>query len=174
MKADASLASRRIRMMTDAPVEFGLIPPEHWVQPGWINETRAAEYRKKLVDIDIIYGGLFRLLSARCGPPLTMFFQITCRERQKSSSAQCAHVLPQIPKYVSVQLRRTLIWRAPCHLCLIETCSSSTTNRCSRSTNGTGALSKLPFLVVLARTDRTVADRTSISCAILTSTRSAI
>jgi hypothetical protein len=72
MKADAWLASRQIRMMTDAPVEFGVIPPEHWVQPGWINETRAAEYRQKLVDIDIIYGGLYRLLGARCCPSLTM------------------------------------------------------------------------------------------------------
>ncbi|TFK29949.1 glycosyl transferase [Coprinopsis marcescibilis] len=39
-----------------ADVSFGLIPPEMWKQPSWINETRAAAGRDKLVAEDVIYG----------------------------------------------------------------------------------------------------------------------
>ena len=43
--------------MTDAPVEFGLIPHDDWYQPDWIDEERAAAGRQKMVDNNIIYGG---------------------------------------------------------------------------------------------------------------------
>jgi len=42
--------------MTDAPTEYGIIGKEHWGQPSWINETRAAETRKAMKEAKIIYG----------------------------------------------------------------------------------------------------------------------
>ncbi|KAJ7186417.1 glycosyltransferase family 15 protein [Mycena filopes] len=39
---------REISALTSAPVQFGLIPPEHWYQPSWIDEDKAARARLKL------------------------------------------------------------------------------------------------------------------------------
>ncbi|KAG8754742.1 alpha 1,2-mannosyltransferase 2.4.1 [Serendipita sp. 396] len=36
---------------------YGVIPPDHWYQPGHIDEARAAMMRQTLVDDDVIYGG---------------------------------------------------------------------------------------------------------------------
>jgi alpha 1,2-mannosyltransferase len=47
---------RRMRALIKAPVTFGVIPREHWVQAEWINETKAAESRQKMADCNIIYG----------------------------------------------------------------------------------------------------------------------
>ncbi|KAF9221140.1 glycosyltransferase family 15 protein [Gyrodon lividus] len=47
---------RRVRVLTDAPVSFGVIPREHWFQPDWIDETLALEGRKSLVMQNTIYG----------------------------------------------------------------------------------------------------------------------
>ncbi|KAH7926325.1 glycosyltransferase family 15 protein [Leucogyrophana mollusca] len=46
-----------ITALTDAPVEFGLIPHDDWYQPSWINETRATEAREAMVQNSVIYGG---------------------------------------------------------------------------------------------------------------------
>lgn len=48
---------RRVSVLTDADVSFGLIPRENWVQPDWIDEGRAAEGRTRLVRQGVIYGG---------------------------------------------------------------------------------------------------------------------
>jgi len=48
---------RRVSVLTDADVSFGLVPHEHWVQPDWIDEGRAQEGRNKLVRQGVIYGG---------------------------------------------------------------------------------------------------------------------
>ncbi|KAG2054616.1 glycosyl transferase [Suillus hirtellus] len=48
---------RRVSVLTDADVSFGLVPHEHWVQPDWIDEERAQEGRNKLVRQGVIYGG---------------------------------------------------------------------------------------------------------------------
>lgn len=50
---------RRVSVLTDADVSFGLVPHEHWVQPDWIDEGRAQEGRNKLVRQGVIYGGKF-------------------------------------------------------------------------------------------------------------------
>ncbi|KAG2137162.1 glycosyltransferase family 15 protein [Suillus bovinus] len=47
---------RRVSVLTNANVSFGLIPREHWVQPDWIDEGRAQEGRNKLVRHGVIYG----------------------------------------------------------------------------------------------------------------------
>ncbi|KAF8343558.1 glycosyltransferase family 15 protein [Amanita rubescens] len=46
-----------ISQLTEAPVQFGLIPPEHWNQPSWIDEDRASASRDRLVSENVIYGG---------------------------------------------------------------------------------------------------------------------
>jgi alpha 1,2-mannosyltransferase len=47
----------RVSVLTDAPMSFGLIPTEHWVQPDWIDEDRASKGRLKMMSQRIIYGG---------------------------------------------------------------------------------------------------------------------
>lgn len=47
---------RRIKILTSAPVHFGLIPSWQWYQPDWIDEKRAELSRKKMARQRIIYG----------------------------------------------------------------------------------------------------------------------
>ncbi|KAH8825655.1 glycosyltransferase family 15 protein [Flagelloscypha sp. PMI_526] len=42
-------------LIPNSEVKFGLIPREHWYQPDWIDEQRATNGRKKMVDQGIIY-----------------------------------------------------------------------------------------------------------------------
>ena len=48
---------RRVRVLTEAPVHFGLIPHDHWYQPAWIDEARATAARNEMVKNQVIYGG---------------------------------------------------------------------------------------------------------------------
>ena len=48
---------RRMSALTDAPVEFGLIPRDHWHQPDWIDEAKATASREAMVKNNVIYGG---------------------------------------------------------------------------------------------------------------------
>jgi len=47
----------RVRVLTEAPVHFGLIPPELWYQPEWIDEDIARRGRLSMMEQGIIYGG---------------------------------------------------------------------------------------------------------------------
>lgn len=47
----------RISNVISGPVEFGLIPRDHWYQPEWIDEAKATAGRDKMVQDNIIYGG---------------------------------------------------------------------------------------------------------------------
>ncbi|KAI0780821.1 glycosyltransferase family 15 protein [Trametes elegans] len=47
----------RVQTLTDSKIEFGLIPKEQWVQPQWIDENRASEARKDMIEKNVIYGG---------------------------------------------------------------------------------------------------------------------
>lgn len=38
-------------------VSYGLVPQEHWLEPAWIDQERAAESRKKMKEAKVIYGG---------------------------------------------------------------------------------------------------------------------
>ncbi len=38
-------------------LSFGLIPPEHWYQPEWIDEEKATASRNQMVAENVIYGG---------------------------------------------------------------------------------------------------------------------
>ncbi|KAG6814355.1 hypothetical protein H0H92_010940 [Tricholoma furcatifolium] len=48
---------KRVSVLTDAPISFGLIPKEHWFQPDWIDEIKAREGRTKMMWQGIIYAG---------------------------------------------------------------------------------------------------------------------
>ncbi|CAL1704404.1 unnamed protein product [Somion occarium] len=48
---------RRITALTDAKVEFGKIPRDHWYQPDWIDEEKASKARDEMVKAQVIYGG---------------------------------------------------------------------------------------------------------------------
>ncbi|KAG6890685.1 hypothetical protein C0995_005057 [Termitomyces sp. Mi166 len=47
---------KRVSKLTDAKVEFGLIPREHWVQPDSIDEAKASAAREAMVNNKVIYG----------------------------------------------------------------------------------------------------------------------
>jgi len=47
----------RVKVLTDAPVHFGLIQPEHWYQPEWIDEDLARRGRLRMMEQGVIYGG---------------------------------------------------------------------------------------------------------------------
>ncbi|KAH9966683.1 glycosyltransferase family 15 protein [Russula dissimulans] len=47
----------RVSEITDATVEFGLIPPSHWHQPDWIDEEKASAARETMAKNNVIYGG---------------------------------------------------------------------------------------------------------------------
>jgi alpha 1,2-mannosyltransferase len=57
-----STGERRTTELTDAKVEFGLIPHDHWYQPSWIDEERAKKAREDMVNNNVIYGGWFFFL----------------------------------------------------------------------------------------------------------------
>ncbi|KAI6028423.1 glycosyltransferase family 15 protein [Pisolithus orientalis] len=49
-----------VSQLTDAPVEFGIVPPEHWKQPEWIDEQKATAAREDMMRNNVIYGGTYR------------------------------------------------------------------------------------------------------------------
>ncbi|KAG6901566.1 hypothetical protein C0995_010500 [Termitomyces sp. Mi166 len=48
---------KRVSVLSASKMEFGLIPRDHWFQPDWIDETKAAAARNKMEEEKIIYGG---------------------------------------------------------------------------------------------------------------------
>ncbi|KAI0704653.1 glycosyltransferase family 15 protein [Earliella scabrosa] len=42
------------------PVSFGLIPRDHWFQPDWIDEEKAAAGRAQMAADGVVYGGAYR------------------------------------------------------------------------------------------------------------------
>lgn len=57
LETDLPPLIRRVRVLTTSNVSFGQIPPEHWYQPEWIDETRASAGRQKMMQQGIIYAG---------------------------------------------------------------------------------------------------------------------
>ncbi|KAF4603652.1 hypothetical protein EYR38_004067 [Pleurotus pulmonarius] len=45
----------RVRILTDAPIQFGQISPDDWYQPPWIDEKRAEQGRLAMMRQHIIY-----------------------------------------------------------------------------------------------------------------------
>ncbi|OSC99616.1 glycosyltransferase family 15 protein [Trametes coccinea BRFM310] len=43
--------------IVSGPVSFGLIPPDNWYQPDWIDEEKAADSRAQMVAENVVYGG---------------------------------------------------------------------------------------------------------------------
>ncbi|KAG5350041.1 hypothetical protein C0989_000520 [Termitomyces sp. Mn162] len=48
---------KRVSVLSASKMEFGLIPRDHWFQPEWIDEKKAAASRNKMEEEKIIYGG---------------------------------------------------------------------------------------------------------------------
>jgi len=48
---------RRVSVLSAAKMEFGLVPPEHWHQPDWIDEEKATASRNKMMAEGTVYGG---------------------------------------------------------------------------------------------------------------------
>ncbi|KIM76121.1 glycosyltransferase family 15 protein [Piloderma croceum F 1598] len=53
---------KRISIITTAPIEFGIIPYDHWYQPNWVDEAKAKAKasRDKMKADGIIYRGGYR------------------------------------------------------------------------------------------------------------------
>ncbi|KAJ7740822.1 glycosyltransferase family 15 protein [Mycena metata] len=47
---------RTVTALTDNKIEFGLIPHDHWFQPDWIDEPKAAASRKDMQEKNVLYG----------------------------------------------------------------------------------------------------------------------
>ncbi|KII88493.1 glycosyltransferase family 15 protein [Plicaturopsis crispa FD-325 SS-3] len=47
----------RVSILTQAKIEFGLIPKEDWFQPPWIDEKKAEAARQDMQKNNVIYGG---------------------------------------------------------------------------------------------------------------------
>ena len=60
--------------LTDAPVQFGLIPSDHWNQPPWIDEDKASAARDEMTSKNVMYGG-------KCSYNPSPFFQIDVTDR---------------------------------------------------------------------------------------------
>ena len=43
------------------PVSFGLIPRDHWFQPDWIDEEKAAAGRAQMAADGVVYGGEYSM-----------------------------------------------------------------------------------------------------------------
>lgn len=48
---------RNMSSVVSGSLSFGLIPPEHWYQPEWIDEEKATQSRNQMVAENVIYGG---------------------------------------------------------------------------------------------------------------------
>ncbi|TFK33267.1 glycosyltransferase family 15 protein [Crucibulum laeve] len=46
-----------VKSVTNATVEFGIIPSDHWNQPDWIDEVQASQARKAMAEDGVKYGG---------------------------------------------------------------------------------------------------------------------
>jgi len=46
--------------LTDATVEFGVIPHDNWYQPDWIDEEKASAARQQMEKDNVIYGGTYK------------------------------------------------------------------------------------------------------------------
>jgi alpha 1,2-mannosyltransferase len=51
---------RRVTELTDATVEFGVIPHDHWYQPDSIDEEKASAARQQMEKNNVIYGGTYK------------------------------------------------------------------------------------------------------------------
>ncbi|KAF7290423.1 Glycosyltransferase family 15 protein [Mycena chlorophos] len=47
---------RNVSVATRSSFEFGLIEPDHWFQPDWIDEEKAAKARKQMKSNKVLYG----------------------------------------------------------------------------------------------------------------------
>jgi alpha 1,2-mannosyltransferase len=56
----------RVSVLTNAPVQFGQIPHDHWYQPDWIDEDLAKKNRQKMAWKNIIYAGSSIWFSSGC------------------------------------------------------------------------------------------------------------
>lgn len=55
-----ALLALRVTVLQSAvsgDAHYGLVPQEHWHEPEWIDQTKAAERRKSMEKAKVIYGG---------------------------------------------------------------------------------------------------------------------
>ncbi|KAI0306562.1 glycolipid 2-alpha-mannosyltransferase-domain-containing protein [Multifurca ochricompacta] len=80
----------RVSIQIGAPVSFGTIPHEHWVQPEWIDEEKVTEARKRMgmdTEHPVPYGGMrsfcFRFVSS--------FFRFRRNVTSQGASSELCH-----------------------------------------------------------------------------------
>lgn len=57
LRPSADHLYRNMSSVVSGSLSFGLIPPEHWYQPEWIDEEKATQSRNQMVAENVIYGG---------------------------------------------------------------------------------------------------------------------
>ncbi|KIK55947.1 glycosyltransferase family 15 protein, partial [Collybiopsis luxurians FD-317 M1] len=48
---------RRVSVLTHSEIKFGTVPKDHWLQPDWIDEKKAANAKKQMELSRVKYGG---------------------------------------------------------------------------------------------------------------------
>lgn len=56
MGASTDDFKRLTSSIASGPCTYGLVPKEHWEEPAWIDETKAAAARQKMAEDKVIYG----------------------------------------------------------------------------------------------------------------------
>lgn len=69
-----------VQLAVSGKAHFGHVPEHHWGYPDWINQTYAAEVRERMVQDDVIYGGL-ELYRHMCRFNLGFFFHHRMTQR---------------------------------------------------------------------------------------------
>ncbi|KAF5380813.1 hypothetical protein D9615_003967 [Tricholomella constricta] len=63
----------RVSKLTDAKVEFGVIPKDHWNQPDSIDEEKASAARETMSKNGVIYGGTAICVASTPAPDVKFF-----------------------------------------------------------------------------------------------------
>ncbi|KAF8636740.1 hypothetical protein AX17_003543 [Amanita inopinata Kibby_2008] len=77
----------RVSEITDASVQFGLIPSDHWNQPPWIDEEKASAARQTMEANNVIYGAY------REYPGVSL--ETLDEKFESSDTATCAAIIPE-------------------------------------------------------------------------------
>lgn len=61
---NVSFSDRQVKSLTNASVQFGVVPKDQWNPPHWINESRATTSRLDMAKNAVLYGGNLSLITS--------------------------------------------------------------------------------------------------------------
>jgi hypothetical protein len=61
---NVSFSDRQVKSLTNASIQFGVVPKDQWNPPHWINESRATTSRLDMAKNAVLYGGNLSLITS--------------------------------------------------------------------------------------------------------------